>query len=289
MESMQEFLRILNRMEWSDFVDILVVAFLIYKMLPLLRTPSIMRIVRTVVALVLVTWATDFMKLHTINWILNQVLAIGLLAFVILFQPELRRMLDHLASVKLTNLFGNSKPEQEEKAMIRQVVSACETLSREKVGALIVFSRDQRLDEYTKTGTVLDAVVSDQLLRNIFVNKSPLHDGAVVICENRIAAAGCLLPVSQNPHISADLGTRHRAGLGVSEVSDSITVIVSEEKGTISVTQNGILKPYLAPETLEKLLTMALVPQQKEEDSLGRTLEKLMKKLNSKEAGQNEK
>ena len=289
MESMQEFLRILNRMEWSDFVDILVVAFLIYKMLPLLRTPSIMRIVRTVVALVLVTWATDFMKLHTINWILNQVLAIGLLAFVILFQPELRRMLDHLASVKLTNLFGNSKPEQEEKAMIRQVVSACETLSREKVGALIVFSRDQRLDEYTKTGTVLDAVVSDQLLRNIFVNKSPLHDGAVVICENRIAAAGCLLPVSQNPHISADLGTRHRAGLGVSEVSDSITVIVSEEKGTISVTQNGILKPYLAPETLEKLLIMALVPQQKEEDSLGRTLEKLMKKLNSKEAGQNEK
>jgi len=287
MESIQEFLRILNRMELSDFVDIIVVAFLIYKMLPLIRTPSMMRIVRTVAALVLVTWATDFLKLHTINWILNQVLAIGLLAFVILFQPELRRMLDHLADVKLKDLFGHSKPEQEEKTMIQQVVNACETLSKENVGALIVFTRNQRLDEYYKSGTVLEAVVSEQLRRNMFVNKSPLHDGAVIISGTRIAAAGCILPVSANPHISADLGTRHRASLGISEVSDAITVVVSEETGTISVTENGMLKRYLAPETLEKILTQALVPEQ-EEDGLSRTLEQLLKKLNSKEDGNHE-
>ena len=191
-------------------------------------------------------------------------------------------MLDHLADVKLKDFFGHSKPEQKEKTMIQQVVTACEILSKEKVGALIVFTRDQRLDEYYKSGTILEAVVSEQLLRNTFVNKSPLHDGAVIINGTRIAAAGCILPLSTSPHISLDLGTRHHAAVGISEVSDAITVVVSEETGTISVTENGVLKRYLAPETLEKILSMALVPEQKE-DGLSRTLEQLLKKLNSKE------
>lgn len=288
MESIQEFFRIVNRMQWSDYLDIIVVAFLIYKLLPLIRTPSMMRIVRTVVALVLITWITDLMRLHTINWILNQVLAIGLLAFVILFQPELRRMLDHLANVKLSSFLGFSKPVQDEALMIEQVVTACEHLSEENVGALIVIARERRLDEFYKSGTMLEAVVSEQLLRNIFVNKSPLHDGAVIIQGGRIAAAGCVLPVSDNPHISADLGTRHRAAMGVSEVSDAITVVVSEETGTISVTENGMLKRYLAPETLEKLLTMALVPEKKE-DGISKLFEQFLKKRTNKEDEGNDK
>lgn len=286
MESIQNFVRTVTGMGWSDYLDIIVVAFLIYKLLPLIRTPSVMRIARTVLALVLITWITDEMNLHTINWILNQVLAVGLLAFVILFQPELRRMLDHLGSVKLRSFFGFSKPVQEVDTVISQSVMACETLSREKVGALIVFSREQRLDEYFKTGTQLDAMVSEQLLRNIFVNKSPLHDGAVIIRDGRIAAAGCVLPVSDNPHISADLGTRHRAALGISEVSDAITVVVSEETGTISVTENGMLKRYLAPQTLEKLLKNALAP---ENDESVRSAAQILKKLTGKETEYHEK
>ena len=286
MESIQTFIRTVTGMGWSDYVDIIVVAFLIYKLLPLIRTPSIMRIARTVVALVLITWITDEMKLHTLNWILSQFLAVGLLAVVILFQPELRRMLDHLSSVKLRSFLGLDKPVQEMDTVISQTVMACETLSREKVGALIVFSRGQRLDEYFKTGTQLDAVVSEQLLRNIFVNKSPLHDGAVIIRDGRIAAAGCVLPVSDNPHISADLGTRHRAALGISEVSDAITVVVSEETGTISVTENGMLKRYLAPQTLEKLLKNTLAPEEQADE---KSAVKILKRIMGKEADGYEK
>ena len=147
MNALQDFYSQLTGMIWSDYVDIIVVAFLIYKMLPLIRTPQIMRLARTVVAFVAIAWITDVMKLHTLSWILNQFLAIGLLAFVVLFQPELRRMLDHLGNVKLGSFFGSSKPVQEMEAVIAQTVLACEIMSRERVGALIVFAREQRLDE----------------------------------------------------------------------------------------------------------------------------------------------
>lgn len=196
-------------------------------------------------------------------------------------------MLDHLGSVRLSSFFGFTKPVQEVDNVIKQTVMACETLSKEKVGALIVFSRDQRLDEYFKTGTLLDAQVSEQLLRNIFVNKSPLHDGAVIIRDGRIAAAGCVLPVSDNTHISQDLGTRHRAALGVSEVSDAVTVVVSEETGTISVTDRGMLKRHLAPQTLEKLLQNALISEK--EDSGEKSPVQILKKLTKKEADSYEK
>ena len=169
------------KMQWSDYLDIIVVAFLIYKLLPLLRTPHIMRLARTVIAVVLSSWITNAAKLYTINWILNQFLAIGLLAFVVLFQPELRRMLDHLGNVKLSKLFGLPRPVQEIDTVITQTVRACEAMSREKVGALIVFTREQQIEEYAKTGTSIDAQVSDQLIRNIFFKNSPLHDGAMII------------------------------------------------------------------------------------------------------------
>jgi len=260
MEAIHELLGTLSRMQWSDYLDIIVVAFLIYKLLPMLRTPSIMRIARTVLAIVVIAWVTDLAKLHTISFILNQFLAVGILAFVILFQPELRRMLDHLGNVKLRNFFGSSKPIQEMDAVIAQAVMACEIMSREKVGALIVFAREQRLEEYFKTGSQIDGQVSEQLIRNIFFPKASLHDGAMIIRDGRIAAAGCVLPLSDSVRLSADLGTRHRAGVGMSEASDAVVVIVSEETGTISVAVGGMLKRHLAPQTLEKLLHNELCP-----------------------------
>ncbi len=192
---------------------------------------------------------------------MNQFLAIGLLALVILFQPELRRMLDHLGSVKLTSIFGVNKPVQQEMdAVITQTVRACEAMGREKVGALIVFAREQRLEEYFKTGTQIDGQVSEQLIRNIFFKNSPLHDGAMIIRDGLVAAAGCVLPLSDSNRLSSDLGTRHRAGVGMSEASDAVVVIVSEETGTISVAVGGMLKRHLAPQTLDKLLHNELCP-----------------------------
>ena len=291
MNALQDFYSQLTGMIWSDYVDIILVAFLIYKMLPLIRTPQIMRLARTVVAIVAIAWITDVMKLHTLSWILNQFLAIGLLAFVVLFQPELRRMLDHLGNVKLSSFFGSSKPVQEMEAVIAQTVLACEIMSRERVGALIVFAREQRLDEYFKTGTQIDGQVSEQLLRNIFFPKASLHDGAMIIRDGRVAAAGCVLPLSDSSRLSADLGTRHRAGVGMSEASDAVVVIVSEETGTISVAVGGMLKRHLAPQTLERLLRNELCPEDPEaaEKNLALRLKQKLKSLEKEDDDYEEK
>ena len=269
------------KMQWSDYLDILVVAYLIYKLLPLLRTPHIMRLARTVIALVLIAWITSAAKLYTINWLLNQLLAIGLLAFVVLFQPELRRMLDHLGNVKISKFFGMPRQVQEMDAVITQTVRACEAMSREKVGALIVFARDQRLEEYFKTGTAIDAQVSDQLVRNIFFKNSPLHDGAMIIRDGRIAAAGCVLPLSNNENLAPELGTRHRAGVGMSEATDAVVVIVSEENGSISVAAGGMLKRFLKVETLDKLLRQELHTVDSQEESVNFPAQ-VLKKLTGK-------
>ena len=285
MSGIQNFIQTVQRMQWSDYLDIFVVAFLIYNLLPYLRTPNVKKIVRTVGALILVAWMTDVMQLHTLNWLLSQLLTIGLLAFVVLFQPELRHMLNHLGDMKIGQLFGFSKPVQEMESIISQTVMACEIMSKDKVGALIVFARKNRLDEYFKTGTVISGRVTEQLLRNIFVNKAPLHDGAVIIQDGRIAAAGCVLPVSNSTSLSKELGTRHRAGVGISEVSDTLTVIVSEETGSISVASGGVLKRHLAPQTLEKLLRNELCPEDDNQKSRMEQLSDWIAKLR-KEANQ---
>lgn len=186
-------------------------------------------------------------------------------------------MLDHIGNVQLGKFFGISKPVQEMEHVISQTVMACEILSRQKVGALIVFARNQQLEEYLKTGTPIDAQVSEQLLRNIFFKNSPLHDGAMIIRGGRIAAAGCLLPLSESHRLSADLGTRHRAGVGMSEASDAVVVIVSEENGAISVASGGMLKRHLAPQTLEKLLRNELLPESETDKNANPAVEVLKK------------
>jgi len=222
---------------------------------------------------------TDILEMHVTNFILTQVLAVGLIAIIVLYQPELRRILDHVTNIKLKSFLGIKKPEQEMEQVIRQTVHACQAMSEEKVGALIVFARDSRLDEYFKTGTLIDAQVSDQLLRNLFFPKAALHDGAVIIRDGRVMAAACVLPLSESSRLSADLGTRHRAAVGISEVTDAVAVVVSEETGAISVSVGGVLKRRLAPQMLERMLRNELCPpeEQKNENLIVKLTQKLKK------------
>ena len=281
MELIQNLIQQIAKMQWSDYLDIILVAFIVYKLMPLVKSPSTMRIARTVILVIAVAWLTEALELHTLNWIVSQVLAVGLIAVIVLFQPELRRMLDRLGSVKFRNLLGIVKPAQEMDPVISQTVAACEVMSRERIGALIVFSREARLEDYVKTGTTIDGQVSEQLIRNIFFPKAALHDGAMIIRDGRVAAAGCVLPLSESNRLSADLGTRHRAGVGMSEASDAVVVIVSEETGTISVAVGGMLKRHLAPQTLERLLQSEL--RVNEEETEGNAMQRLVGALLGKE------
>ena len=181
MGIIQDMLQQMTKMRWSDYLDIIIVAFLLYKFLPLIRTTGAMRVATTIVAVIVIAWVTGLLELYTLSFILNQFLQVGLIAVVILFQPELRRMLDHLGNVKLRKFFGADRAEPEMVPIITQTVKACEVMSRERVGALIVFARDNRLDEYFKTGTMIDAQVSEQLIRNVFFPKAALHDGAMIV------------------------------------------------------------------------------------------------------------
>ena len=271
------------RMEFWDVIDILFVAFLIYKLLPIFRSTGTVRIALVVSVVVVFSGLTDLLEMHVTNFILTQVLAVGLLAVVVLYQPELRRVLDHMTNIKLKSFLGLKRQEQEMEHVIRQTVHACQAMSEEKVGALIVFARDSRLDEYFKTGTLIDAQVSDQLLRNLFFPKAALHDGAVIIRDGRVTAAACVLPLSDSSRLSAELGTRHRAAVGISEVTDAVTVVVSEETGAISVAVGGMLKRRLAPRMLERMLRNELCPQEEQQND--NLIVKLTQKLKKTEKG----
>lgn len=286
MDSVQSFFRLIGGMKWSDFLDIILVAFLIYKVLPKIRSSGTARIAKVVIALLLIAWLTGVFHMHTLNFLINQLLAVGLIAIVVLFQPELRRILDHLGSMKLRRMFETDRGQQEINTIITQTVRACEVMSRERVGALIVFARDSLVDEYIKTGTPIEGQVTEQLLRNIFFPKAALHDGAMIIREGRVAAAGCVLPLSDSNRLSADLGTRHRAGVGMSEASDAVVVIVSEETGVISVAVGGMLKRHLAPQMLEKLLHNELCPEKTEKEE--NLVVMLRQKLQMKDKGANQ-
>ena len=280
METIKALFQQLSMMEFSDYLDIAIVAYLLYRIFPLFRSSGTNRIAKAVAAILIAAWLTDLLNLYTLSFIMEQFLQVGLIALVVLFQPELRRMLDHIGNIRLHKFLGTEKPGQEMAPIIEKTVAACVEMSRERVGALIVFARDSRLEEYFKTGTRIDGQVSEQLLRNIFFPKASLHDGAVIIRDGRVAVAGCVLPLSTSPRLNADLGTRHRAGVGISEVSDAIAVIVSEETGTISVAVGGMLKRHLAPQTLERVLTHELCPDesQKQDSPMVKLRQRLQKK-----------
>ena len=286
MEFHEIVIRELSNMRWSDYLDILLVAYLIYRLLPLLRSAGSMKILRVVLLLLVVVWLTDIFNIYTMNFLLEQVMSVGILAVVIIFQPELRRLVDRVANVRLGNLFGTERnSDREMEHIITQTVLACEHLSQDKMGALIVFSREDDLEEYSNTGTAIDAQVSEQLLRNLFFVKAALHDGAVIVRGGRVAAAGCVLPLSDSKRLSADLRTRHRAGVGISEVSDAVVVIVSEETGTISVAVGGMLKRHLAPQMLDRLLRNELMPDNdRQQENLALRLRQRLRKGGKEES-----
>ena len=251
----------LSTMGISDFLDIIIVAYLIYKAIGFVRRTNSNNLAKGLVVFLLALWGSDIFSLTMINFLLRKTAELGLIALLILFQPELRRLLERMGSGFAS---GRSSSGTVMDSAISQTVQACCDMSASKTGALIIFERGVALNSIISTGTVINADTTAELLKNMFFNKAPLHDGAVIIRDGRIAAAGCVLPLTQRTNLSKDLGMRHRAGIGLSEESDAVIIVVSEETGAISVAMDGMLKRHLSGEALDKLLRGELI---REEDS----------------------
>lgn len=266
----------------ADIIDVLIMTFIIYKLLVLIRKTQAARVLKGIVLLVVALAIASFAGLNVINFLLSNTLQLGLIALLVLFQPELRRMLETVGgSGSLAKIIGKSDEDAGDmENVIAQVVSATSTLSQQKIGMLLVFERSIRLDEVVKTGTIVDSAVTSMLIRNIFFPKAALHDGATIIRDGRMLAAGCVLPLTTNNNLSPDLGTRHRAGVGVSEVSDAVVVIVSEETGSVSVAIGGMLKRHLKSDTLAALLRNELMPS--EDNDEGKGVKKVIKRIKGK-------
>lgn len=256
----QSLLDQLSMIRFTDFVDILIVTYVIYKALKFVRDTRTVQLLKGVVIIIVIMQLSYFANLHTVYYILSNAMQLGVIAILIMFQPELRRALEQVGRTTIGKWFNfEEQQEQAEKSqLITEIVRSCQTMSKSRIGALIVLERETKLGEIIDTGIPLNADVSSELLVNIFIPKTPLHDGAVVVRENKIVAAASFLPLSQNPNLSKELGTRHRAGLGVSEESDAVVVIVSEETGGISVAMDGELNVKLSGEALSGMLKRAL-------------------------------
>ena len=260
----------LLQIQLADVVDIAILSFIVYKLLWMLGKTSSGRVMWGLLLLMAAMALSSFFKLTATSFLLDKLVIQGIVVLVVLFQPEIRRFLERMGSGRLGLVFASTKEAgQEVETAILQTTEAYADLSRDKVGALMVFERQNLLDDVIKTGTALDCSVSSELLKNIFWNKAPLHDGAVIVRDGRIVGAGCMLPLSGNVNLSRDLGMRHRAGIGMSEHSDAVVVIVSEETGSISAAVGGMLKRHLAPETLERLLRNELLNDKQGEKKNG--------------------
>ena len=282
-------LNYLKTMGPSDIVDILIVAYLIYKLIEIVRRTSLYNLAKGLLLFMATLWMAEIFNLNMISFILRRATELGLIVIVILFQPELRRVLEKLGSSFSTRV-GVSADNMS--SAIEQTVLACSDMSDSRTGALIIFERNVRLNEIISTGTAINSDVSAELIKNIFFNKAPLHDGALIIRDGKIAAAGCILPVSKNPGISKDLGLRHRAGIGLSEQPDAVVLIVSEETGAISCTMDGTLKRHLKPKTVDQILRKELVRSEdevKQFRSLKDVIGKLLNRDDKEELNADEK
>lgn len=257
----------------ADIIDILIVAFVFYQLLKLIKQTRAEQLLKGVILLVVATGLTGLLNLHTINWILKGAVSLGAVAIIVVFQPELRRALEYLGRSKIVKAPLSQMDKEKGKKITAHIVKAVEAFSKDRVGALIVFERETNLTDIVESGTVIDAEISEQILGNIFCEGAPLHDGAVIIKDGRVCAAGCVLPLTRSNEISKELGTRHRAGIGVTEHSDALVLIVSEETGIISMASEGHLSRFLDIKTVEKTLlnmylntgevtgTMAIIPR----------------------------
>lgn len=269
MAIMENIGRYLSLIRVADVVDVAIIAFLVYKILGVVHSTRAENILKGIVVFLLVLWLSTALELRAVSYILSHVAELGILALIVLFQPEIRQLLEKLGSRNIRGIFRTLQPKQIQGQMekaIEQTVIACSEMSKAKTGALMVFEREISLNEMLRSGTAFDAELNSELVKNIFFINAPMHDGAMIVRNGRIVGAGCMLPLSRNVNLSRDLGMRHRAGIGMSENSDAVVVIVSEETGSISVAVGGMLKRHLMPETLGKLLRNELLPPEEPEE-----------------------
>ena len=261
MNVLQYVSNVVSTMVIWDYIDILVITYVIYKVITFMRKSSSAATVKGIIFLVVVLWLSNLLNLNMVNYLLGKTMDWGIIALIIIFHPELRKFLSNFGNNRLlSTMFGKQVSQEQMEKAINNVILACEGMSEAKTGALIVFERYTMLDDYCRHGTEIDANITPELIKNIFFHNSPLHDGAMIIRNGRIVAAGCMLPMSSNPNISKDLGMRHRAGIGMSEQTDAVVVIVSEETGASSVAIDGMLKRKMDADTAAKLLRVELLP-----------------------------
>ncbi|MDF2521221.1 MAG: hypothetical protein K0R84_1849, partial [Clostridia bacterium] len=237
---------------WNTYVDILIIALVIYKVMDLIKETRAEQLIKGIAMLIIATRVSEMLGLHTVYWLLKNLMTVGFVAVVVIFQPELRRALEHLGRGRFFS--KGDLQDQELEIMLEEMSKSVAQLSKNKIGALIILEQDTGLNEYIETGTEIDSKMSAELVSNIFVPNTPLHDGAVVVRKNRIAAAGCFLPLTQNQNLSKELGTRHRAALGITEISDALAIVVSEETGVISFAMEGKLSRYLDIKSLKEII-----------------------------------
>ncbi|MBR5981546.1 MAG: diadenylate cyclase CdaA [Firmicutes bacterium] len=249
----EKILSIISVLEFSDVVDVLIISVIAYYVIKSFRNTRAAQLGKGLGIILLVYVLSGVFNLYTVNWLLKNLLSVGLIALVVVFQPELRRALEFLGRGKFS-LRGFSFEKENVSSNVDIIVRAIEYFSSRKEGALIIVENETALQDVADTGTVLDATLTEPLLENIFYKGSPLHDGAVILRGSRVLAAGCVLPLTENPNLSKDLGTRHRAGIGITEVSDALVLIVSEETGIISMAQDGKLSRFLDLKAVEKAL-----------------------------------
>ena len=255
-----------NLFSWQNLVsllDVLVVWYVIYMLMMLLRGTKAVQLFRGIVVIIFIKLASWYIGLETVSWIMDQVINWGIIAIIVIFQPEIRRGLEHLGRGSLFANYNRKENEAEIK-LVDALDQAIQYMSKRRIGALITVQMNTGLDDYIETGIPLDADVSGALLINIFIPNTPLHDGAVTIKDNRIAVAAAYLPLSESNLIPKELGTRHRAAVGISEVTDALTIVVSEETGGVTITKNNELIRDLTQQDYRKLLYNELVPTQEE-------------------------
>jgi len=248
-----------NTVSFWDVLDILIVAFIVYRLLSFLRKTSSSSVMKGIILVAFIAFVSNFFNMAVLNFLLRQLLQMGVIVLIILFQPEIRKMFERVGTSKFNIMFMKRNRYENIEAGIESVVAASNAMAESITGAIIVFKREVGLNDYAVTGTSVDAKASSELIQNIFYHNSPLHDGALIIREGRLLAAACMLPLSNNIHLSRDLGMRHRAGVGISERSDAVVLIVSEQSGTVSIAIDGMLKRHLSKDTVDKLLKKELI------------------------------
>ncbi len=249
-----------------DFIDVAIVSYAIYKCFKLVRETRAAQLIKGVLILVAITQISDWLDFNVSSYILSNTMQLGFFALVVVFQPELRRVLEKVGTTTMSKVFTGI---YEEENINHKICDAVEYMASQKIGALILMERKTKLGDIMASGTDMDAKVSAELLVNIFTPNTPLHDGATVIGDNVIKSAACFLPLTQNNNLSKEMGTRHRAAVGISEITDCISVVVSEETGTISVACNGEITRNLSPKQLEKYLDKMMQPEKNTDETLG--------------------